>query len=52
MMRFDIKVDDKGTVLIPKVAMASVKGKKLVMVLDQGEIRIMPKTKFKVLTAA
>ncbi len=47
MQRFDVKLDPRGKVLIPKNVMDNVKGKKLVMVFDGTEIRIMPKTLYK-----
>ena len=47
MQKFDVKFDEKGRVLIPKTVMNTVRGQKLVMVFDGGEIRIMPKTMYK-----
>ena len=51
MQKFDVRVDEKGKVLIPKIVMNTFKGKKLVLVVDQSEIRIMPKTMYKNLGA-
>lgn len=47
MQKFDVKLDEKGKVLIPKAVMNSFRGKKLVLVVDQSEIRIMPKTMYR-----
>lgn len=47
MQKFDVKLDEKGRVLIPKAVMNNVRGQKLVMVFDEGEIRIMPKMKYR-----
>ena len=52
MQKFDIKLDDRGKVLIPKVVMDNVRGKKLVLVFDGTQIRIMPKTMYKNLQEA
>jgi len=52
MQKFDVRLDEKGKVLIPKAVMNSFKGKKLVLVVDESEIRIMPKTMYKNLDAA
>ncbi len=45
--RFDVQIDDKGRVLMPRSVVDSVRGKKLVMVFDTSEIRIMPQAMFK-----
>ena len=47
MQKFDVRLDEKGKVLIPKAVMNSFKGKKLVLVVDESEIRIMPKTMYR-----
>lgn len=47
MQRFDVRLDNKGKVLIPKAVMDNVRGQKLVMVFDGKEIRIMPKTMYR-----
>jgi len=52
MQRFDVKFDKKGKVLIPKNVIENVRGKKLVMVFDNGEIRIMPQAMYKNLESA
>ncbi len=52
MQKFDIRLDDKGKVLIPKAVMDSVRGQKLVMVFDGTQIRIMPKSMYKNLESA
>jgi len=52
MQKFDIKLDEKGKVLIPKVVMNSFRGKKLVLVVDESQIRIMPKAMYKNLEVA
>ncbi len=51
MQKFDVKLDDKGKVLIPKAVMDSVRSKKLVLVFDGTQIRIMPKTMYRNLEA-
>ena len=47
MQKFDAKFGDDGKMLIPKNVRESFRGKDVVMVFDEGEIRIMPKVKFK-----
>ncbi len=47
MQKFDVRLDEKGKVLIPKAVMNSFRGKKLVLVVGEGEMRIMPKTMYK-----
>ena len=47
MKKFDVKLDISGKVLIPKIVMDSFRGKKLVLVVDETQIRIMPKTMYK-----
>ena len=52
MQRFDVRFDKEGKVMIPKNVMENVRDKKMVMVFDNGEIRIMPKTMFRNLEIA
>ena len=47
MQRFDVKFDKEGKFMIPKNLMVNVRDKKMVMIFDNGEIRIMPKTMYR-----
>lgn len=51
-MKFDVKIDDMGRILIPKQVANSVRGKKLVMVFETPEIRIMPQAMYRNLDTA
>lgn len=46
MERFDVKIEN-GSVLMPKPILNKIRGRKLVMVFHEGEIRIMSKPRFK-----
>ncbi|HLD57129.1 MAG TPA: hypothetical protein VJA47_02420 [archaeon] len=47
MQKFDVKVDDKGRVLMPRFVADGMKGKKLVMTFDNTEVRIMPQAMYR-----
>ncbi len=52
MQKFDVQIDEKGRVLIPRLVMNIVKGKRLVMTFDNTEIRIMPQAMYRNLESA
>lgn len=51
-MKFDVQIDDKGRILMPRQVANSVKGQKLVMVFETPEIRIMPQAMYRNLESA